>query len=66
MEITHNNPKSFTIVLNKEEHDMLDYLVEDKFKWCQAHLKRAPELDAVMNLLLDIERKLNSITPSSN
>lgn len=66
MEIAHNKPEHFTIVLNKEEHDMLDYLVEDKLKWCHAHLHRASELGAVINLLLDIERKLNSVTPSPN
>ena len=66
MEIAHNKPEHFTIVLNKEEHQMLNYLVDSKFGWCHAHLHRAPELGAVMNLLNDIGRKLNSITPPPN
>jgi hypothetical protein len=55
-----------TIVLNKEEHELLNYLVEDKLKWCQTHFHRASELSAVMNVLIDIEQKLNSITPPPN
>ena len=59
-----DQPEHFTIVLNKEEHELLNYLVEDKVKWCQTHSHRWPELRAVMNVLIDIEHKLNSTTPS--
>jgi hypothetical protein len=61
-----DQPEHFTIVLNKEEHELLNYLVEDKLKWCRAHLHRAPELGAVINGFVDIEHKLNSITPPPN
>ena len=59
-----DEPEHLMIILNKEEREMLNYLIEDKFKWCQTHLHRAPELDAVMKVLIDIEHKLNSTTPS--
>ena len=59
-----DQPEHLMIIINKEEHELLNYLVEDKVKWCQTHSHRWPELRAVMNVLIDIEHKLNSTTPS--
>lgn len=55
-----------TIVLNKEEHQLLNHLVKSQFSWCQDHLENHPDLGAVMNVLIDIELKLNSTTPPPN
>jgi len=55
-----------TIVLNKDEHSLLNYILDEQIKWCQTNLEHKPELRDVMLVCVDIEEKLNSSTPPPN